>query len=412
LVENSETLESIREKFEKQLAEYMGTKYAVVCSSGRSAIRFSLLALGIKHRDEVVVPDYACEIIPITTFCTGAVPKFCDIQQDTLSMSPDHFKKLAGPKTKAVILVHLYGLPVDPSPILEISQAKGIPLIDDAVQALGASINGKKLGTFGNVGIISFKKFLNVRLGGAALTDDEEVAEKIRAARDKHEIRALTTRLGYRLIEIFNIKSRKAMTAVYLVDEYVSKFLSSLYAERHFKVVDEWITIDSHIHDLWESDALTDEVINQMMAMNRTYWHRRRIEKLEILSLQKEFRNVEHYLEERRRIAKTYEENLNENGFAKIIPLKGSTPSYMKYPIIFRDEKKCSECMAKMAQQGFKVSYLYRPLHESPIFSGLNENASFKGTMHVVGRLLPLPVDPYMDDEQIRNLVDIINSQA
>ena len=411
MFENSETLESVREKFEKQLAEYIGTKYAIACSSGRSAIRFSLLALDIKHRDEIIIPDYSCEIIPITVFCTRAVPKFCDIERDTLSISPNHLKKLVSPKTKAVILVHLYGLPVDPSPALEICHAKDILLIDDAAQALGASINGKKAGSFGNIGIISFNKFLNVKVGGAILTNDEELAEKIRVVREKCEIKSITTRLGYRFIEIFKIKSRKAMTAVYLSDQYVSKFLASLFVGRHFKVANGWITADAHIINLWKSNALTDKAINQMMAMNRKYWHRRRLEKPEILELQRELQNIEMHLEKRRRIAKIYEENLEENNFTRIIPQKGSTPSYMKYPIIFYNEKLCSEYITKITHQGFKVDCIYQPLHEYPIFSYTNNNATFEESKYVARCLLPLPVDPYMDDERIYNLVEILNSK-
>jgi dTDP-4-amino-4,6-dideoxygalactose transaminase len=390
----------------------MGTKYAIACSSGRSAIRFSLLALDIKHGDEIVIPDYTCEIIPITILCTGAVPKFCDIERSTLSMSLEQLNKVISPKTKAVILVHLYGLPVDPSPILEICQAQDIFLIDDAAQALGASINGKKAGSFGNIGIISFNKFLNVKVGGAILTNDEELAEKIRVVREKCEIKSITTRLGYRFIEIFKIKSRKAMTAVYLSDQYVSKFLASLFVGRHFKVADGWITADSHIIDLWKSNALTDEAINQMMAMNRKYWHRRRLEKLEILDLQKELENIEMHLEKRRRIAKIYEEKLVENSFARFTPQKSSTPSYMKYPIIFYDEKPCSEYITEITQHGFKVDCIYRPLHEYPIFSYTNNNATFEESKYVAKRLLPLPVDPYINDEQIHNLVEILNSKT
>jgi dTDP-4-amino-4,6-dideoxygalactose transaminase len=410
LFEDSETLESVREKFEKKLAEYIGTKYAIACSSGRSALRFSLLALDIKQGDEIVIPDYTAEIIPITVFCNGAVPKFCDIDPSTLSISPEQLKKVVSPKTKAVILVHLYGLPVDPSPILEICQAKDIFLIDDAAQALGASINGKKAGSFGNTGIISFNKFLNVKVGGAILTNDEEIAEKIKVIREKCEIKSIITRLGYRFIEIFKIKPRKAMTAVYLGDQYVTKFLASLFVGRHFRVADGWITADSYIIDLWKSNALTGEAINQMMAMNRKYWHRRRLEKLEILDLQKELENIEMHLEKRRRIAKIYEEKLVENGFAGFPPKKGSMPSYMKYPVIFYDEKQRSEYITKITQHGFRVDCIYRPLHEHPIFSNsnTNNNTTFEGSKYVAKRLLPLPVDPYIDDERIHNLIEIL----
>lgn len=400
----------MQEKFEKQLAEYFGTKYAIVCSSGRSAIRFSLLAIGVKPGDEVVIPDYSCEVIPITVFCTGAVSKFCDIQRETLSMSPYKFKKMVGPKTKAVVIVHLYGLPAYSRSILELSQEKGIFIIDDAAQALGASIKNKKVGSLGDVGIISFNKFLNVKLGGAIVTDNEELAEKIRTIREKCEIKPFITRLGYRLIEAIRIKSRKAMTAVFLGDQYIAKLHYS--RRKHFKRINGWISVDYSIREIWKSNKLTDKMITQLMAMGRKYWHRRRLEKLEILELQREFQNLERNIEKRREIAKIYEKNLTEDYFTKIIPMNGSIPSYMKYPIILESEKQYSKCIAKIVQQGFKVDCIYRPLHDSPLFNVENKNASFCESTYVARHLLPLPVDPCMDTKSVHNLIDILNSQT
>lgn len=158
-VTDSMSLNLLLEEFEKEIAEYNGTKYAVLCSSGRTAILLSLSALRIGHADEIVVPDFVDPIVAITVFCNGSVPRFCDVDRQTLALSPTSLLETLGPRTKAVIFVHPFGFPTDPSPMLEIANEKGIAFIDDTAQSLGASTRGKKAGSFGNVGILTFKSF-------------------------------------------------------------------------------------------------------------------------------------------------------------------------------------------------------------------------------------------------------------
>ena len=406
---DSASLKSVLEEFEKQIASYVGTRYAIACSSGRTAIRFSLLALGIGHCDEVVVPDFAGEILPITVFCTGALPRLCDIDKKTLSLSPTHLQKVLRPNTKAVIFTHLYGMPVDPSPILEITQKRGIVFIDDAAQALGASIEGKKAGSFGDVGILSFNKFLNVRLGGAAITNDKELADKIRLIRERYEGRALLASIGYRLKEFFGIKSRKIMTAIFLADNYFYKLLNFTLTKKYLQKVDGLVKVDSHVLELWSSNALTNTMINQLMATNKKFWHKRRLEKLEILALQEEFENIEKNLEERRRIAKFFQENLKED-FSKIVVSKNSVPSYMKYPILFFNTKKLLKCISDLVRFGFEVNCNYRPLHKSPFFRNMNKDSLFNESTYMSNHILPIPVEPTMNIRKIEKIVSIVNS--
>ena len=198
----------ILEKVENKTAKYVGTRYAVACSSGRNAVRFSLLALGIGRHDEVVIPDFTCQILPITVICTGASPRFCDIDRETCALSPTRLPEVLRPNTKAVIFIHPYGLPVDPTPIIEETERRGIFCVDDASQALGASINGKKAGSFGDVGILSFRKLLNVNLGGAVTTDDKELAAKIKSIRAKYEQKSFFTSFGYGLMKNCGLKSK------------------------------------------------------------------------------------------------------------------------------------------------------------------------------------------------------------
>lgn len=409
MVTDSAYSKSVLEQFEKQVADYVGTRFAIVCSSGRNAIRFSLLALEIGHGDEVIVPDFAGEVLPITVFCTGAVPRFCDIDINTLSLSPACVQKTLRPNTKAILFTHLYGTPADPSPILEIAKKREIAFIDDAAQALGASIEGKKAGSFGDVGILSLDKFLNVRLGGVALTNNEELAVKIRSMRQKYESKSLLVSLGYRIIGFLGIKSRKAMSAVFFADKYLYKLLNFTLAKKHYQNVNGWVKGNPHVHKLWRSNALPNRVVNQLMATYHQSWHRRRLEQLEILSLQKEFKSLEKNLEKRRRIAKFYQEGFKGEDCKRIIPPRNSVPSYMKYPILFFDEKKFSKCINDLVQSGFRVTCTYRPLHESPFFSNMNKDSTFKESIYASNHVLPIPVDPDMGAEEINKIISIVN---
>jgi dTDP-4-amino-4,6-dideoxygalactose transaminase len=409
--ENTGPPESACEQFEKQVADYIGTRHAVLCSSGRSAIRYSLLALGVGHGDEVIIPDFACEILPITVFCSGATPKFCDIERNTLALSPENLKKSIGPKTKALIFVHLYGIPADPKPILEIAQKVGVAFVDDAAQALGASIKGQKIGSFGDLGILSLNKFLNVRLGGVALTNNEELAAKVRAFRQKYERRARITSIGYHTIESLRIKSRKSMTAVFLTDYRLYKLLNVTLARKAFHTVDGWVNPSPYIVDSWVSNTLKNKAINQLLVFNGKYWQRRRLEKLEILTIEQEFMLQEKYLEKRRKIAKIYQEKLKEEAFIKFPTQTNASPSYMKFPVSFFNNKKMLKCANELSKSGFPINYNYRPLHTSPFFGSMNKESKFEESTYMADHILPLPVEPNMSSEKIEELISIVNAK-
>jgi len=382
-----------------------------LCSSGRSAIRYSLLALGIGHKDEVIIPDFACEILPITVFCLGASPKFCDIERHTLALSSKHVKKCISPKAKALIFVHLYGMPIDPKPMLEVAQEAGVAFIDDAAQALGASIRGQRIGSFGDVGILSLNKFLNVRSGGVALTNDEELAARIRSIRQKFEDRAHVVALSYALIEFFGIKSRKIESAVFLTDYNLYKLLNVTLARKSFNTIDGWVNPVSHVVDSWFSNTLKNKMINQLLTYNGKYWQRRRLEKLEICNIHKEFKLLENRFKERRKIAEIYREELNAEDFVKFPIQAYSMPSYMKFPVSFLDNVKMLKCIDKLAKSGFIINCNYKPLHTSPFFGSMNKGSMFEESTYAADHVLPLPVEPSMSFERLKEIILILNGQ-
>jgi dTDP-4-amino-4,6-dideoxygalactose transaminase len=398
------------EELEKNIAKYIGTRYAVMCSSGRTAIRLSLLALGIGHGDEVVIPDFACQILPITVFCVGAVPRFCDVDRQTLALSPTRLLEVLGPNTKAVIFVPLFGLPVDPSQTLEIANKRGIAFIDDAAQALGTSIKAKKAGSFGNVGILTFNKPLNVDIGAAVTTNDEELANKTKLIREKYERRSFFASLGYRMMELSRLKSRKIMKTIFRGDKYLHKLLNITLAKKHFQNTNGWVKANPCVLKLWRSNALTTNITNQLMAYGETYSHRRKLEKMEILHLKHEFENLEKYLQDRRKIAKIYDELLSEQGLSKIIVPTNSTPSHLRYPVLFSDKNRILKCIRDLARIGFHVDGRYKPLHMSPFFDQTDRNFNFKETVYISEHILPLPVKNINGNSQkIEKVASIVN---
>ena len=178
--------------FENEFAEFCESKFCVGLASGTDAIRFALMAVGVGEGDEVIT-------VPNTFIATteaisqvGAKPVFVDIYPDTYNIYISQIEDKITEKTKAIIPVHLYGQPADIDPILEIGQKQGIPVIEDACQAHGALYKGRKAGSLGAVGCFSFYPGKNLGAfgeGGAIVTQNEEIANKIRMIRDHGQVK-------------------------------------------------------------------------------------------------------------------------------------------------------------------------------------------------------------------------------
>lgn len=406
-------------QLEEEIAENIGMQYAVVCTSARSAIRFSLLALRIRHGDEILIPDLVPEELPMTVFCTGGIPRFCDVDRRTCAMSLKSFQGSLRPKTRAVIFSYLYGLPGDPLLMKEITDGKGIALIEDASQALGVSIRGRKAGSFGNVGILNFHKFLNVNTGAAITTNDQELAAKIRLIREKYETTSLFASLGYHMMELTGLSAKEIMTLVFLGDKYLYKLMHETLAKKYFREVDGWMEVNSDVSELWHSNSLTPTIINQLIAHpDGRYWHRRKLEKMEILLLTKELENWEEGLQSRIEAAKMYDEHLKPGMFEKILVPANSICSYFKYPILFSEKTHLSKCIEELRKAGFKVDFRYRPLHTSRFFRAARDS-DFKESLYLWEHLLPLPTTSNtkrarprrnMTKEEIEKVASIVNS--
>lgn len=169
--------------FEKEMADYTGCGYAAALSSGTAAIHMALRLLGVKQGDVVFVSDltFSASCNPIVY--ENGTPVFIDAEPDTWNMSPEALRRAYEkyPNPKAVICVHLYGTPAKLGEIMEICEAHGTPLIEDAAESLGSTYRGRHTGTFGKYGIYSFNgnKIITTSGGGMFVSAEEEAAKKV-----------------------------------------------------------------------------------------------------------------------------------------------------------------------------------------------------------------------------------------
>lgn len=171
-------------KFEEELANYVGAKYGAALSAGTAAIHMALKALDVKEGDIVFCSSLTFSATANPIIYQNATPVFIDCDRETWNMDPEALKKAFEkyPNPKAVVIVHLYGTPAKMDEIMAICNEHNVPLVEDAAESLGATYKGKQTGTFGKYGIFSFNgnKIITTSGGGMLVSDDEERIQKVR----------------------------------------------------------------------------------------------------------------------------------------------------------------------------------------------------------------------------------------
>jgi dTDP-4-amino-4,6-dideoxygalactose transaminase len=192
--------------FEQAFAEYIGARHAVAVNSGTAALHVALLAHGVGAGDEVIVPAFSFAATANAVLHTGARPVFADVRDDDFGIDAAQVARLMTPRTRAVVAVHLYGQTCDITAVAAICATRGVALIEDAAQAVGARHGGRTAGSFGT-GAFSFYATKNLQTGegGMLTTDDDGIADRARMLRSQGErTRYVTEALGYnyRMTEI------------------------------------------------------------------------------------------------------------------------------------------------------------------------------------------------------------------
>ena len=180
------SLGPVLSEFEQRFADYVGAPHAVAVSSGTAGLHLSLLALGIRPGDEVIVPSFTFIAAANAVRYVGAVPVFVDIEPVTLNMNPECVERAITSRTRALIVVHTFGCPAELGALLEIASRHDLKVIEDACEAIGAEYKCRKLGTFCDAGVFAFypNKQITTGEGGMIVTRDEDLAATLCSLRN------------------------------------------------------------------------------------------------------------------------------------------------------------------------------------------------------------------------------------
>lgn len=230
------------QEFEKLLSSYVGSKYAVAVNSGTAALQAALYALDIKNGDEVLLPSFTFVATANSVVAIGAKPVFVDILAENYTIDPKDLRKKITKRTKAIIPVHLYGNFSYMDEISEIARKHNLEIIEDAAQSLGTTYKNKQSGTFSRLGCFSMyaAKVMTSGEGGAIVTDERELFEKLRKIRNHGMIHGYDSRILGLNLRLPEINAAIAKTQIKKLPRFLkkreknAKILSDLLSDLDF----------------------------------------------------------------------------------------------------------------------------------------------------------------------------------
>ena len=211
-------------KFEEKFAEFCGTEHGISCSNGTTALHLAIEVLGIGKGDEVIIPSFTMIATANSIIYSGARPVLVDSEMETWNMDVSKIEEKITDRTKAIMVVHTYGHPVDMDPVRAIAEKHGLKIIEDAAEAHGAEYKGKRSGSLGDIAAFSFyaNKILTTGEGGMVVTGDAELAKKAKNLRNHAfgEPRFVHHELGFNY-RMTNIQAAIGLAQVEHADELV-----------------------------------------------------------------------------------------------------------------------------------------------------------------------------------------------
>ncbi len=333
------TMGAVTQAFEQELAAFVGAKYAFAVNNATAALHLACMAVGVGEGDEVIVPSLTFVATANAVRYTGAKVVFADIEnEDWLCICPQAIEEKINERTKAIMVMHYAGFTCDMPAILRIAERHNLAIIEDAAHAIGASLDGKALGTWGDVGCYSFfgNKNLTTAEGGMLVTNDDHLAEKVRILRS-HGMTTLT-----------------------------------------------W--------DRFKGHASTYDVVdlgyNYRLDEIRSAIGREQLKKLPASNARREV------------LVGQYRQAFQQKAPALGLPFtdKRGVSSQHIFPILLPKGVDKEAFRERMKQDGIQTSFHYPPVHQFAIYR--NEGEELWMTENVARRQVTLPLFPSMTDEQ------------
>jgi dTDP-4-amino-4,6-dideoxygalactose transaminase len=332
-------------RVEKRLAEMLGGRRVLLTTSCTHALELALLALGVGPGQEVICPSFTFVSTANAALRVGAHPVFADIEDRTLGLDPADLEKRVTPRTTAVLPVHYAGVAPDMDAILAFARSRGLRVVEDAAQGLGASYRGRPLGALGDAGCLSFHETKNVTCGegGALVVADDAVAARAEIVREKG-----TNRSAF---------LRGEVDKYTWVAEGSSYVLSDVLAA----------ILDAQLDKLGEIQA------------------------------------------RRARVARRYREGLAEWAGSRGVRLPAEPPDRVAndhiFYLLFPDGGSRDACLRSLRARGIMATFHYVPLHSSPRGRALGEAAALPVTDRVAETLVRLPLHPLLTEEDVERVI-------
>ncbi len=225
-------------QFEKKMSDIVGRKYGIAVSNGTAALEVAVQALGIQAGDEIIMPSFTIISCAMAVTKLGAVPVLVDSDLSTWNMNVEEIEDKITNKTKAIMIVHLYGLPVEVDKVLSLAKKYNLRIIEDAAEMHGQTYKGKPCGSFGDISTFSFypNKHVTTGEGGMVVTDDQELAERCRSLRNlcfRKDVRYVHDEISdnYRFT---NLQAAVGLAQLERLDEFIKrkKDMGIYYTER------------------------------------------------------------------------------------------------------------------------------------------------------------------------------------
>jgi perosamine synthetase len=234
--------------FEERFAEFCGVEYALSCNNGTSALHLALVGLGIEAGDEVIVPTLTYIATANAVRYCNATPVFVDSEACTMNLDPAQVEKRITARTRAIIVVHLYGHPADMDPLQAIAERHGIPIIEDAAEAHGAEHRGRRVGGIGEIGTFSFfgNKIITTGEGGMITTRNRQLADRMRLFKGQGmqpDRRYWFPVVGYNY-RMTNVAAAIGLAQLEAVEQHLEtrRRIAAWYRE-HLRCLEPWIVL-------------------------------------------------------------------------------------------------------------------------------------------------------------------------
>lgn len=352
-------------EFEKEFSEYIGVKHAISVGNGTDALIIALKALGIGEGDEVITTPWTFFATAESISFVGATPVFVDVRLDTFNIDPTKIEEKITPKTKAIMVVHIFGQPCDMDEINRIAKKYNLYVIEDAAQAVGSEYKGQKIGTLSDIATFSFFPTKNLGCagdGGMIVTNDDNLATICRALRTHGS----------------GENGQKAYNIIHNLDEKLN-----------------------------EEKNVDNTVYNPLKYYNYLIGHNSRLDEIQAAILRVKLKYLNEWNDKRRENAKFYNENLKDTRL--VTPYEENNVKHIYHLYILQSEKR-EEIVEFLNRKGIATGIYYPvPLHLQKAYKDLGyKEGDLPNAEYLSHRTFAIPMFAELTDEEKKYIVNSI----